>query len=67
MVLQDFILVPRPGSTFLFGLDFTHSLMVIGGVVGLLLMILIASYRIHIGKHPELSKMYFERKDKDQE
>jgi hypothetical protein len=67
MVLPDLILVPKPGSTFLFGLDFTHSLMVIGGVVGLMLMVLIASYRIHIGKHPELSRMYFEQKGKNQE
>jgi hypothetical protein len=63
----DFELTPKSVATYLFGLDFTHSLMVIGGIVGLFLLIFVISYRIHIGKHPEASKIHSDPKKKDQE
>ncbi|MCL2785704.1 MAG: carboxypeptidase-like regulatory domain-containing protein [Methanomassiliicoccaceae archaeon] len=62
----DFTLLPKKGATYLFELDLTHSLMVIGGLMGLFLLIFVILYRIHIGKHPEKSKVHSDKK-KDQE
>ena len=63
----DFNLIVREGTTYLFGFDLTHSMMLIGGILGLVLMIFAILYRINIGKHPETSKIYSDRKKKDQE
>ena len=63
----DFILTPKESATYLFGFDLTHSLMVIGGIAGLFLLIFVMLYRIHIGKHPERSKVHSDSKKKDQE
>jgi len=63
----DFELAPKDIATYLFGLDFTHSMMIIGGIIGLFLLIFIISYRIHISKHPEASKIHSDAKKKDQE
>ncbi|MDR0779010.1 MAG: carboxypeptidase regulatory-like domain-containing protein [Methanomassiliicoccaceae archaeon] len=65
----DFELLPKEGALFLFGYDLTHSLMLIGGIVGLFMLIFVVLYRIHIRRNPELSKIHsesFERK-KNQE
>ncbi|MDR0334563.1 MAG: carboxypeptidase-like regulatory domain-containing protein, partial [Methanomassiliicoccaceae archaeon] len=66
-VTCDFELEQKIVATYLFSLDFTHSMMLIGGIIGLFLLIFAISYRIHIGKHPESSKIHSETKKKDQE
>jgi len=63
----NFELTVKKGATYLFELDLTHSMMLIGGIIGLILLIFAILYRINIGKHPENSKIYSERKKKDQE
>jgi len=63
----DFELTVREGTTYLFGFDLTHSMMVIGGIIGLILLIFAILYRINIAKHPELSKIHQDRKKKDHE
>ena len=63
----DFELTAKSPTTYLFELDFTHSMMLIGGIIGLFLVIFAISYRIHIGKHPETSKIHTDTKKKDQE
>ena len=62
----DFVLLPKAGATYLFGFDLTHSLMVIGGIAGLFMLIFVVLYRIHIGRHPERSKVYSDPGKKDQ-
>jgi cytochrome c2 len=54
----NFELVPRQGAVYLFGYDLTHSLMLIGGIVGLFMLIFTVLYRIHIKRNPELSKVH---------
>jgi hypothetical protein len=66
-ILIEFVLVPTDGSTYLFGFDLTHSLMVLGGIIGLFMMIFVVSYRIHIGRNPDSSKIHSEFKKKDQQ
>lgn len=67
LVLPDILLVPKKGTTYLFELDLTHSLMVVGGIAGLFLFIFIVLYRIHIERNPERSKIYSDPgKKKDQ-
>jgi len=61
----DFDLIVREGTTYLFGFDLTHSMMLIGGILGLILLIFAILYRINISKHPESSKIQSDRK-KDQ-
>ena len=63
----DFTLTPKESATYLFGFDLTHSLMVIGGIAGLFLLIFVMLYRIHIGKHPDRSKVHSDPKKKDQD
>jgi hypothetical protein len=63
----NFELTVKRGATYLFELDLTHSMMLIGGIIGLILLIFAILYRINIGKHPGTSKIYSERKKKDQE
>jgi hypothetical protein len=65
-VVHDFVLTPKKGATYLFELDLTHSLMVIGGMVGLFLLIFIILYRIHIDRNPESSKIHSDPRKKDQ-
>jgi len=62
----DFTLMPKRGTVFLFGLDLTHSLMVIGGLTGLFLLIFVILYRIHIDRNPSSSKVYSGTKKKYQ-
>jgi hypothetical protein len=62
---HNFILESRGGETFLFGFDLTHSLMLIGGLIGSFLLIFVVLYRIHIGRNPESSKIHSDSK-KDQ-
>jgi hypothetical protein len=65
----NFELVPKQGALYLFGLDLTHTMMLIGGILGLFMLIFVILYRIHIRKNPELSKVYsesLERKKRDQ-
>jgi len=62
----DFNLVAKEGTTYLFGFDLTHSMMLIGGILGLILLIFAILYRINISKHPETSKIKSDRK-KDQD
>jgi hypothetical protein len=62
----DFDLIVREGTTYLFGFDLTHSMMLIGGILGLVLLIFAILYRINISKHPETSKIKSDRK-KDQD
>jgi hypothetical protein len=57
---------PRNNTTYLFGFDFTHSLMLVGGILGLFMLIFAVSYRIHIGKHPGSSKIHSDSKKGDQ-
>jgi hypothetical protein len=66
-ITQDFDVEVVETATYLFGLDFTHSLMLVGGIIGLFLFIFVISYRIHIGKHPESSKIHSDAKKKDQD
>ena len=66
-VTIDFDVELRDSEEYLFGLDLTHSLMVLGGITGLFLLIFIVFYRIHIGKHPESSKVHSDSKKKDQD
>ncbi|MCL2143160.1 MAG: carboxypeptidase-like regulatory domain-containing protein [Methanomassiliicoccaceae archaeon] len=66
-VRLDFALELKEEATYLFGFDLTHSLMLIGGIIGLFLLIFAISYRIHIGKHPGSSKIYSDPGKKDQE
>jgi len=66
-VVINFELTQKEAATYLFGLDFTHSMMIIAGIIGLFLFIFVISYRIHIGKHPEASKVHYDSKKKDQE
>jgi hypothetical protein len=54
----NFELVPKQDSVYLFGFDLTHSLMVIGGILGLFMLIFVVLYRIHIAKNPELSRIH---------
>ena len=61
----DFELTVKSGSTYLFGFDMTHSLMIIAGIGALFVLIFAISYRIHIGKHPEASKVHYDQKKKD--
>jgi len=63
----DFELTVTEGTTYLFGLDLTHSMMLIGGIIGLILLIFAILYRINIAKHPGSSKVHHDRKKKDQE
>jgi len=67
-VVINFELTQKETATFLFGLDFTHSMMIIAGIIGLFLFIFVISYRIHIGKHPDASKVHSDaKKKKDQD
>ncbi|MCL2607324.1 MAG: carboxypeptidase-like regulatory domain-containing protein [Methanomassiliicoccaceae archaeon] len=63
----DFELTARSGTTYLFDFDLPHSLMIIGGIIGLLMFIVVVLYRIHLGRHPEDSKIcsYSEKKDQE--
>jgi 5-hydroxyisourate hydrolase-like protein (transthyretin family) len=63
----NFVLEQKSGTTFLFDLDLPHSLMLIGGIAGLLLLVFIVLYRIHVGRHPDSSKIHSEQKKKDQD
>jgi len=64
----DFELTARSGTTYLFNFDLPHSLMLIGGIVGLLMFIIVVLYRIHLSRHPEDSKICsYSKKKKDQE
>ena len=63
----NFELTVKPGTTYLFGLDLTHSMMVIGGILGMIMLIFAILYRINIGKHPETSKIQSNEKKKDQD
>jgi len=63
----DFELTARSGTTYLFNFDLPHSLMLIGGIIGLLMFIVVILYRIHLSRHPEDSKMCSYSKKKDQE
>jgi hypothetical protein len=65
--LDPFVLIPKKSATVLFGFDLTHSMMIIGGIAGLFLLIFVILYRIHIGRHPERSKIHSDSKKKDQE
>ncbi|MDR2865857.1 MAG: carboxypeptidase-like regulatory domain-containing protein [Methanomassiliicoccaceae archaeon] len=67
ITLDAFGMTTREVATFLFGLDLTHSLMLIGGIIGLFVLFFVILYRIHISKHPESSKVYSEPRKKDQE
>ena len=62
----EFELTIKSETLYLFDLDLTHSFMLIGGIIGLFLLIFVILYRIHIGRNPETSKVYSDRK-KDQE
>ena len=66
-IVRDFDVEVTETATYLFNLDFTHSLMLIGGILGLFLFIFVISYRIHIGKHPDASRIHSDTKKKDQE
>ncbi|MCL1984420.1 MAG: hypothetical protein FWG58_03350, partial [Methanomassiliicoccaceae archaeon] len=61
-----FELTIKSETLYLFDLDLTHSFMLVGGIIGLFLLIFIILYRIHIGRNPESSKVYSERR-KDQD
>jgi len=63
----DFELTAKSQATYLFELDFTHSMMLVAGIMGLFLLIFAISYRIHIGKHPETSKIHSDTKKKDRD
>jgi hypothetical protein len=66
-IVQNFKVDVKETVTYLFDLDLTHSLMLVGGIMGLFLLIFVISYRIHIGKHPDSSKIHSEPKKKDKE
>ena len=61
-----FFINEKDATTYLFGLDLTHSLMVLAGIMGLFLMMFVIFYRIHIGKNPGSSKIHSDSKKKDQ-
>ena len=66
-MLPDIEMERKDVDTYLFGLDLPHTLMVVGGIIGLFILFFVVSYRIHISKHPDQSKIYSDPKKKDQE
>jgi len=63
-ITQNFEVTVGETATYLFGLDMTHSLMLVAGIMGMFLLIFVISYRIHIDKHPGSSKIHSDSKKK---